>query len=612
MTRRPPPRHTAGVERETPAPRTRIDLLLHGLRVPVRREDLAAGLAALSADPDLDDIALVSVLAEAIRGRLRRAENDGAIVHAERARAEARLEEWRRERLGHLHARARHRQEQEVVGALTLGRWVGSFVEARGMRRRIIALLGPTNSGKSHAAFDLLAAAPRGAYLAPLRLLAWEGTERLAERGIAASLLTGEERRIVPGAAHLCATVEMADMASEVDVAVVDEIQMLADEDRGWAWTQAVIGLPARSLVLAGAAEAEPLIRRLAAITGETVEVRRFERMVPLTLLDRPVPLARAEPGDAIVCFSRRDAFALREALIARNRAPAMVYGALGPDVRRAEAERFRSGAAPVLVATDAIGMGLNLPIRRILFAATTKYGGLGPHLIRQIAGRAGRFGHYPEGFVGVLAGEDPAPIRAALDAPPPALEGPMRVLPREGQLLDIGRRLGAPSLIRVLTVVAERFRWPASGLELGRLDDAMAMAEITAAARLPLKEALGYLGCPADLRDARTRMQLIAWARRHAHGVAVSPPPPPTARLDRGLAGDPADLAEAERGAKLLTAYLWLAQKWPALFDGEDAARASLARLNAYIERSLKSGASARLRKRWEQETAAAGQRRR
>jgi ATP-dependent RNA helicase SUPV3L1/SUV3 len=569
--------------------------------VPVRREDIAAGLAALAADASLDDIALVSVLAEAVRGRLRRAERDGAMVHAERATAEARLEEWRRERLGHLHAKARHRHEQEVVGALTLGRWLSSFAEARSMRRRIVALLGPTNSGKSHAAFDLLAKAERGAYLAPLRLLAWEGTERLAERGVPASLMTGEERRIVPGARHVCATVEMADMTGEADVAVIDEIQMLADDDRGWAWTQAVVGMPAKTIVLAGAAEAEPLIRRLAALTGEAVEITRFRRMVPLTLLDRPVPLQKAEPGDAIVCFSRRDAFALREALIAKNKAPAMVYGALGPDVRRAEAERFRSGAAPVLVATDAIGMGLNLPIRRILFAATTKYGGLGPHLIRQIAGRAGRYGHYPEGFVGVLAGEDPDPIRAAIEADPAPLEGPMRVLPREGQLLDIGRRLGAPSLIRVLTVVAERFRWPASGIELGRLDDAMAMGEITAAARLPLKDALGYLGCPADLRDKRTSMQLIAWARRHAHGLAVSAPPPPPRRLDQAIAGDPGDLADAERAAKLMTAYLWLAQKWPAIYAEEEDARAALGRLNAHIERSLRMGASARLRKRWQ-----------
>jgi len=580
--------------------RTRLHRVLSGLRVPVRREDIGAGLAALAADPGLDDIALVSILAEAVRGRLKRAENDGAMVHAERARAESRLEEWRRERLAHLHAKARHRHEQEVVAALTLGRWVSSFTEARTIRRRIIALLGPTNSGKSHAAFDMLAAAPTGAYLAPLRLLAWEGTERLAERGITASLMTGEERRILPGARHVCATVEMADLSSPLDVAVIDEIQMLADEDRGWAWTQAVIGMPACTLVLAGAAEAEPLIRRLAALTGEAIEVRRFERMVPLTLLDRPVPLTSAEPGDAIVCFSRRDAFALREALIARNRAPAMVYGALGPDVRRAEAERFRTGAAPVLVATDAIGRGLNLPIRRILFAATTKYGGLGPHLIRQIAGRAGRYGHYPEGFVGVLDGEDPDPIRAAVEHAPPPLEGPMRVLPRESQLLDIGRRLAVPSLLRVLSVVAERFRWPASGIELGRLDDAMAMAEITAAARLPLKDALGYLGCPADLREKRGAMQLLAWARRHAHGLTISAPPPPPRRLDQGVAGDPSDLAEAERAAKLISAYLWLAQKWPTLYVEEGRARDAQARLNAHIERSLRSGASARLRKRW------------
>jgi len=593
--------HTGSVETPAHSARARLDALLHGLRVPLRREDIAAGLAALAADPSLDDIALVSVLAEAIRGRLRRAAQEGDLAPAARASAEARLEAWRRERLAHLHVRARHRHEQEVVGALTLGRWVASFTAARSIRRRLLALLGPTNSGKSHAAFDMLAAAPSGTYLAPLRLLAWEGTEQLAERGVSASLLTGEERRSVPGARHLCATVEMADMDTPIDLAVIDEIQMLADEDRGWAWTQAVVGLPARTLVLAGAPESEPMIRRLAAVTGEAVEVRRFHRMVPLTLLERPVPLREVQPGDAIVCFSRRDAFALREALIARNRPPAMIYGALGPDVRRAEAERFRTGAAPVLVATDAIGMGLNLPIRRVLFAATTKYGGLGPQLIRQIAGRAGRYGQYDEGFVGVLEGEDLEPVRSAIEQAPTPLDAPLRVLPREGQLLEIGRRLGAPSLIRVLSAVAERFRWPASGFELSRLDDAMAMAEVTAAARLPLKDALGYLGCPADLRDRRAAAQLLAWVRRHAHGLAVDPPPSPPRRLERGVAGDPSDLAEAERAARLLTAYLWLAQKWPAIYSGETEARAAQARLNDHIERSLRMGASARLRKRWQ-----------
>jgi ATP-dependent RNA helicase SUPV3L1/SUV3 len=583
-----------------PPGRHRLDALLAGLRVPVRREDIAAGLAALAADPELDDIGLVSILAEAIRGRLKRAADEAAITHAERARAEARLEEWRRQRLGELHARARHRHEGEVVAALTLSRWVASFTAARAMRRRILAFLGPTNSGKSHAAFDLLAAAPRGAYLAPLRLLAWEGQERLAERGVAASLLTGEERRADPGDTHLSATVEMADFVTPVPVAVIDEVQMLADEDRGWAWTQAVVGLPAETLVLAGAAEAEPLIRRLAGLTGETVELRRFERMVPLTPLHRPVPLARTEPGDAIVCFSRRDAFALREALIARGRPPAMVYGALGPDVRRAEAERFRDGTAPVLVATDAIGMGLNLPIRRILFAATTKYGGLGPHLIRQIAGRAGRFGHYPEGFVGVLEGEDPAPILAAIEHPPPPLEGPMRVLPRESQLLEIGRRLGAASLLRVLVAVAERFRWPGADFALARLEDAFAIAEIAAAARLPLPESLGYLGCPADLRDRAAAQALLAWARRHAQAARVLALPLPRRLVARGVASDPADLAAAERAARLCTAYLWLAQKWPGTYCEEASARAVQATLNGYIERSLREGASVRLRKRW------------
>lgn len=175
-----------------------------------------------------------------------------------------------------------------------------------------------------------------------------------------------------------------------------------------------------------------------------------------------------------------------------------------------------------------------------------------------------------------------------------------MRVLPRESQLLEIGRRLGAASLLRVLVAVAERFRWPGADFALARLEDAFAIAEIAAAARLPLPESLGYLGCPADLRDRAAAQALLAWARRHAQAARVLALPLPRRLVARGVASDPADLAAAERAARLCTAYLWLAQKWPGTYCEEASARAVQATLNGYIERSLREGASVRLRKRW------------
>ncbi|ORZ26832.1 P-loop containing nucleoside triphosphate hydrolase protein [Catenaria anguillulae PL171] len=276
---------------------------------------------------------------------------------------------------------------------------------ARLLRRQIIMHVGPTNSGKTHGALAELAAAPSGVYCGPLRLLAHEIHDRFTTRGIPCSLVTGEERREDPQATITACTVEMADLGREYDVAVIDEIQVIGDAQRGWAWTQALLGLRAKRIYVCGEESAVPLVKRLLEGTGDEVIVKRFERLTPLKVSPGVVKnkLAGVQPGDCVVAFSRKEVFAYKYLLEKENPGLkcAVVYGALPPETRAEQARLFnthRESGYGVMVATDAVGMGLNLAINRVIFTTTRKYDGVSEQYLsisalKQIAGRAGRYG---------------------------------------------------------------------------------------------------------------------------------------------------------------------------------------------------------------------------
>ncbi|MDF9861940.1 ATP-dependent RNA helicase SUPV3L1/SUV3 [Methylorubrum pseudosasae] len=327
---------------------------------------------------------------------------------------------------------SRLRRLRDQVG---FGAYIEKFAAARRLNRRILFHMGPTNSGKTYAALQALSTAPTGAYLAPLRLLALENYEALSERGLRAGMVTGEEVLGALDPTHTARTIETADLTRPIDVAVIDEIQMLSDPDRGWAWTNALFGVPARTVIVCGSDDALSYVRRAAEAANESLEVINFERKSPLVLLDEPVPLEKVEPGDAVVAFSRRAVHENREILVARGHRVATIYGALSPEVRRAEAARFRSGEANVLVTTDAIGMGLNLgPLKRIVFSTVRKWDGVQERVltnseIRQIAGRAGRYGHQDVGYVAATEPTAVEPIRTALAGAPTAPAADTRFL---------------------------------------------------------------------------------------------------------------------------------------------------------------------------------------
>jgi ATP-dependent RNA helicase SUPV3L1/SUV3 len=288
------------------------------------------------------------------------------------------------------------------------------FPEARNMERSFIVHIGPTNSGKTYSSVERLKTAEHGIYLGPLRLLAFEQYQKLNEQGYPCSLYTGEEHQIVPGACIQASTIEMADESQRYDIAVIDEAQMVADKERGWAWTTAILGLRTDEIHVCIAPYAEKIITDLIEECGDSYEIIRHERQTPLVMDNSKFKLFREyiRKHDALIVFSRRNVHAVAGELRTMGIRCSVIYGNLPYDVRQEEARRFRAGETDVVVATDAIGMGMNLPIERLVFLEISKFYGtdtrlLKPAEIQQIVGRAGRRGLYEKGLWNALEGKE-------------------------------------------------------------------------------------------------------------------------------------------------------------------------------------------------------------
>lgn len=282
------------------------------------------------------------------------------------------------------------------------------YPDARKMRRKVTLHIGPTNSGKSYTALQEFKAAKSGFYAGPLRMLAREVFERMQSENIPCNLLTGDER--IEGtnpdgtpAGLFSGTVEMVNLHKKFDVAVLDEIQMIEDPDRGSAWTTAFLGVQAKHIHLCGDPNAENIIRQLCVQTGDELIVKNYERLSPLKLdreeLTQANFLRKLQPGDCLVCFSAKKVRSLRDKIVQSGKQCAVVYGSLPPESRATQARLFNDPNSGVdyMVASDAIGMGLNLAIKRVILTEITKFDGrrvveLPIAQVKQIVGRAGRF----------------------------------------------------------------------------------------------------------------------------------------------------------------------------------------------------------------------------
>ncbi|MGA9825935.1 MAG: helicase-related protein, partial [Methylocystis sp.] len=290
---------------------------------------------------------------------------------------------------------------QDLLGGPPAARQAPGRIE--GARRDgVCALLGPTNTGKTHHAIERMLSFRTGMIGLPLRLLAREVYTRVAQRVGAenVALVTGEEKIKPRAPSYWIATVEAMPRDLNVDFVAIDEVQLAADFDRGHVFTDRLLRWRGRQeTLLIGAGVMAPLIERF--LPGAPIFSR--PRLSRLAYAGQR-KIARLPPRSAIVAFSAEDVYAIAEWIKRQKGGAAVVIGALSPKTRNAQVELYQNGEVDYIVATDAIGMGLNLDIDHIAFAADQKFDGwrfrrLAAAEFGQIAGRAGR--HMNDGTFG-------------------------------------------------------------------------------------------------------------------------------------------------------------------------------------------------------------------
>ncbi len=483
------------------------------------------------------------------------------------------------------------KQKREELLAKTIRDFKNLFPLARELKRKIIFHVGPTNSGKTYQALKALKVATTGYYLAPLRLLALEGYENLKKEGVGVSLITGEEEIIDEESTHISSTIEMMNAAVDVDVCVIDEIQMIADRDRGWAWANALMGVPAKKVILTGSSNALKAVEELCRYLGEELEVIHFERKNELVMLPNPTSMKQIEPQTAVVAFSRRDVLSLKQQL-SEKYSVSVVYGNLSPEVRREEARRFREGESQILVSTDAIAMGLNLPIKTLLFSKDNKFDGLRrrellPTEVLQISGRAGRYGFEEKGYVGALDDNALTTITTVFHTPLPDLELPVSVMASLEHVMLIGEILETDNILDILAFFADNMEFEGPFVA-ANIDSMLEIAAIVSEYTLDLKTRF-FLSCaPASISSPYIESVFHRYIRQIEAGGKVLYIPP---RDLPAFAQTNDMLLNAEDRVREISLYLWLSFKFPDIFEDTVKAIAARVRLNNFIENSLRQG---------------------
>lgn len=429
------------------------------------------------------------------------------------------------------------------------------YPRARTLIRNIHLHVGPTNSGKTHGALVALSKARTGIFAGPLRLLAHEVWDRFNSGTVspnvaarACNLVTGEEKRTVdPLAGLISCTVEMVATTRAVDVGVIDEIQMIGDAQRGYAWTNAVLGLAAKELHLCGEASVIPLIENIAKACGDHLTIHRYDRLTPLSVADESIhnDLGQIQKGDCVVAFSRSGIFALKSDIEKRTGLRcAVAYGALPPETKAEQAKLFNEGKLDVMVASDAIGMGLNLRIKRVVFDTLTKWNGkeevtLSASQIKQIAGRAGRYGTQDKetnkaelgGLVTTRHEHELEILRAALASPllpitRAAIEPSSETLGQLSAMLpSVNGKSGPRTLSQLYADVALLSRIDSTNFFLSDFCQKLTISPLIESASngmLTVAERETFSNAPANTRDERVVAFLCKAVRQFSRGGLV------------------------------------------------------------------------------------------
>lgn len=401
-------------------------------------------------------------------------------------------------------------------------------------------------------------------------------------------------------------------MERDFEVAVIDEIQMIADEHRGHAWTKALNGLRAREIHVCGGMEAANIVRTISATNNDDFELHTYQRLTELKVADHSFygDYSRCQPGDCVVAFSKAEIFAIKKEI--EKLTPykcAVIYGQLPPETRSMQARLFNEGALDILVASDAIGMGLNLNIRRTVFHSVLKRGidangasWIHPSNIKQIAGRAGRrSSKYKYGEVTTWQECDLAYVRAVCDWDIPDITavsitllmwGIMKVpqaglFPTTEQVQLFSDILGADSSTARLSYLMDKF------LDLSQMDGKYFLCDheimVTVAnwlhtIPLSLTDKFTFCNAPVYIRDPGSMNALYSFAAMYAMNRPVAS----NVRLPKAPVTDMADFSSLCMKHNLLDLYLWLSFRFPKIFIERELALHQRSHSLALIEKSL------------------------
>jgi hypothetical protein len=307
------------------------------------------------------------------------------------------------------------RREQKLYEEIIAEKPYHDFMYASPKPRKVTCYIAPTNAGKSYHARETMLNEinpddGRSIILLPLRALAIENHTTLSERGVPTSLITGEERHIDPCCDVICQTVETFDSAKEYNTIMLDEAQLTFTPERGAAYLESIVLARCNHLILTAAPESRSQIESLFFHLGESVAFIELDRLCPLVALPAPLTIKELKPGDLVIAFSTKKIHALAKEISARGFKVGTLYGAMSPSARRHMMQHYHEGKIDIMVSTDAIGMGANFPVDRCLFSENQKFDGetvreLTVQEMKQIAGRAGRYGLKNKGLYGSLVG---------------------------------------------------------------------------------------------------------------------------------------------------------------------------------------------------------------
>lgn len=465
---------------------------------------------------------------------------------------------------------------------------------ARELNRKLYFFVGPTNSGKTYAAMQEMMESDTATYLAPLRLLALENYEFLKERKVPVSLVTGEEEIFDEEAGHVCSTIEMLNFNLEVDVCVIDEVQMLEDEERGWAWVNAILGTPAKKVIMTGSVNALDIVKKIASYLGEELEVVKFKRKNPLKVDEKPTFLRDIKKSTALIAFSRKEVLALK-AKLSKFHTVSVLYGNLSPEVRREEAKRFREGKSDILVATDAIAMGLNLPIKHLLFTTDEKFDGvekrkLTPNEVIQIAGRAGRYGHHEIGHIGATSQNVLSHIAKMFKSPMSTIKPPVKVKATQLQVEELSTHLGTKSLTKILKYFSKHMKYDGPFIATN-IKTMIELSDILDQKNeLSLEQKFHLSSAPMNTRSPLIKNGYLKYVNAVLNRQVIKYRP--SSKIT-GIATTQMELLQAEDEVKKISLYLWLSYKFPELFPDKEKAQMMRIQINNFCENSLKSNKS-------------------